>query len=113
VTRLINFTVLLFGLLTTGLGIAAYLEKKHVMSLVGGVGIGILTIASIFLWMSKPRAGRILSGVCALAILGMFGGRTLSKPEDFAWYPAGIEIAASAFTLVVLAAGHFMANKKG
>ena len=109
---MINAAVVLFGVISIGLGLAAYFaptegHKPHIMSLVGGIGLGALMIGSYFLWTSKPRAGRIMSLVLGLGSLGMFLPRALQR----ALYPNGLMAGLSLVLIIMLGSGHMMANK--
>ena len=111
-TKFINAAAIAYGVICTALGAMAYFaptagHKPHLMSLVGGVGLGILMIGSYFLWTSQPRAGRIMSLVLAVLALLMFAPRAIKG----AIYPNGIMAGLSVLLIILLGSGH-MAGKK-
>ena len=82
-------------------------HKPHMMSLVGGVGLGIMMIGSYFLWTSKPRAGRIMSLVLGVLALLMFLPRAIGG----AMYPNGLMVLLSVILIALLGSGHMAAKK--
>ena len=111
-TRIINAAVIVYGAICAFLGAQAYFapsanHKPHMMSLLGGVGLGGLMVVSYFLWKANPRSGRFMSlGLAVLALL-MFAPRALKG----AMYPNGLMVVLSVILIILLGAGHMMANK--
>lgn len=107
-TKTINIATVGYALLCIGLGIAAYISKHHIMSLVGGVGIGLVELYALNLWKSgKQRVGRIVSLVAAVITFLMFIPRFLGG----AIYPNGVMVIASLIFIGLLLAGHMQAMK--
>ena len=78
------------------------------MSLVGGVGLGALMVSSYFVWKSSPRNGRFMSlGLAVLALL-MFAPRAFRG----SMYPNGLMAGLSLLLIILLGAGHMMANQE-
>jgi hypothetical protein len=111
-TKIINAAVIIYGAVCAYLGAQAYFapsanHKPHLMSLIGGVMLGGLMFSSYFLWKSSPRNGRFMSlGLAVLAIL-MFAPRAIKG----AMYPNGYMVILSVILIILLGAGHMMANK--
>lgn len=105
----IDVVVLLYALLSIGLGLEAFLVKHSIPSIAGGGIAGLLLLGCLALGKSNPRAGRIGASVVTLLLLGKFLADFAKKG---AWYPAGIMTVASAFVLAVLVGGHFAAMRK-
>ena len=111
-TKVINAAVIGFGVISIGLGLMAFFaptagHKPHIMSLVGGSGLGLLMIGSYFVWTNKPRAGRIMSLVLGVLALLMFLPRALSG----ALYPNGLMAALSLVLILLLGSGHMAGMK--
>jgi uncharacterized membrane protein (UPF0136 family) len=110
--KLVDVVVLLYALLTIVMGVLGYVAPatghSSPISLIAGVGIGLLLLGALALTRSNPRVGRISTAVIALLPLGRFLPAFIkSKGQD--WYPAGIMVLAGLFTVGVLLGGHFMA----
>lgn len=105
----IDVVVLIYALLSLGMGLEAYIAKKSLPSLLGGGGAGIILIGLLALGKTNPRAGRIGSAIVTLLLLGRFSPTFLTQ---WTWYPAGIMAIASAIVFAVLAGGHMAAMKK-
>ena len=111
-TKIINAAVIAYGIICAVLGAQAFFaptsgHKPHMMSLIGGVGLGALMVSSYFVWKSSPRNGRFMSlGLAVLALL-MFAPRALG-----AMYPNGLMAGLSLFLIILLGAGHMMANQE-
>lgn len=105
-TKTINVATVLYAALCIGLGIAAYVSKHHIMSLVGGVSIGLVELFALYLWKSgKQRVGRITSLVAALITFLMFIPRFIAG----ALYPNGVMVIVSMGFIGLLLAGHMQA----
>ena len=107
-TKTINAALVAYGLLCIGMGVQAAFfphegAKASYVSLAAAGGLGVLMLASVYLWTKKPRAGRIMSVVLALLALGRFIPAYLKKPSV---YPAGVTLAASFIVVMLLVAGH-------
>ena len=107
-TKIINGALYAYGILCIGMGVEAFIAKKSVMSLIGGGAIGVLMIASIFVWQKNARAGRIMSLVVALAGMGRFVKPFISEGII---YPAGVMVIASLLVIGLLISGHLSAMK--
>ena len=111
-TKIINAAVIAYGSICAYLGAQAYFapsagHKPHMMSLIGGVTLGVLMVSSYFLWKYSPRNGRFMSlGLAVLALL-MFAPRALKG----AMYPNGLMVGLSLLLIILLGAGHMMANQ--
>ena len=112
-TKIINAAVIVYGAICAYLGAQAYFapsanHKPHMMSLIGGVMLGGLMVSSYFLWKSNPRNGRFMSLGLAVLALVMFAPRALKG----AMYPNGYKVVLSVILIILLGAGHMMANKE-
>jgi uncharacterized membrane protein (UPF0136 family) len=103
-----DIVIFLDGILMIAMGVLGFVRKGSVPSLMAGVTIGVLLIATIFLAKTNPRVGRIAAAVIALLPLGQFGREFV---KTHAIYPAGLICAAGLFTFAFLLASHFMATK--
>ncbi len=111
-TKLINAAVILYGIICAALGTQAYFfpnagHKPHIMSLMGGVTLGVLMIVSYFVWATNPRAGRIMSLALGVIALLMFLPRAIGG----ALYPNGLMVGLSLVLIGLLGSGHMAANK--
>lgn len=97
----------LYALLNIGGGIAGYVEKHSVPSIISGVAAGALVIASIFMGTNNQKMYTI-AVIVALADLGFFG---MKFAQTKATWPAGIMIAASLGALFCLGYAHFAARR--
>lgn len=108
--KFVDVVVLLYALLTIGMGILGYVspESGHpsVISLIAGVGIGALLLGALAYTKTNPRVGRISTAVITLLPLVRFLPAFIKKGN---WYPAGIMVAAGLVTFLVLLGGHFAA----
>ena len=50
-TKTINAAIVIYALLCIGLGVEAYVAKQSLPSLMGGGGIGVLELVSLFVWL--------------------------------------------------------------
>lgn len=101
-----SITLVLYGLLSIGLGVEAY--SKSPISLYAGGGAGILVLVGVWLAQKQPLWGYGLCGLVCLALLGRFLPAFIKNQT---WLPAGIMTVASVIALVALVAGHFMQKK--
>jgi len=90
-------------------GIAGYVEKKSVISLVAGVACGGLTLAAALLLASRPRPALVMGIVAALLVGGSMGARFAKNPKLF---PGGVTLAASVVSLLVSVAA-FVTTQAG
>jgi len=111
--KFVDVVVLLFALLTIGMGVTGYVAPTtghaSIISLVAGVAIGALLIGSLALAKTNPRAGRIGAAIAALLPLGRFLPAYIKEHNI---YPAGIMVIGSFITVGVLVGGHFAAMSK-
>jgi len=105
----LNVVLVLYSLLNIMMGVLGYYRAHSVMSLIGGVGAGMIVLGATALSKSKPRTGRITALVVAFALMGMFFKGTF---VDNKLYPAGILFSASFIVAICLGAGH-VAGMKG
>ena len=105
-TKTINAAIVVYAVLCIGLGVEAYIAKQSLPSLMGGGGIGVLELVSLFVWTKNPRAGRIMSLLVALGGMGRFIKPFFSEGKI---YPAGVMVIASLVLVGLLLAGHMQA----
>lgn len=111
-TKLINSAIMVFSILSIGLGAQAYFAPREghdasLISLIAGGGIGLLMLLSLYIWKAvSPRGGRIFSSVLCLLCLGRFIPSWLSK----GFYPNGLMAVLAGILLVLLVAGHLAAR---
>ena len=105
----VNVVVLVYALLSIGMGLYGYFAKGSWQSAVAGGVAGLLLLGTLALAKSHPRWGRIGAAVIALLLLGRFAG-PFFKTGD--WVPAGVMMIASVIALAVLIGGHVMATRK-
>lgn len=103
--RWLNTLLIVFSLLSIGLGIYGFSEKGSAVSLIAGGAAGFFMLATVYVAQNHPRWGRIASLVIAIAMLGQFTPKFL-KTND--WVPAGTMMIASAIVVIALIAGHAM-----
>jgi uncharacterized membrane protein (UPF0136 family) len=106
--RWLNALLIVFSLLSIGLGVYGFSAKDSVPSLIGGGAAGFFMLGTVYLAQSQPRWGRIASLVIALAILGQFAPKFF-KYKD--WLPAGTMMIASAIVVIALIAGHVAGSR--
>ena len=106
--RWLNALLILFSLLSIGLGIYGFSEKGSAVSLIAGGAAGFFMLGSVFWAQSQPRWGRIASLIIALAMLGQFTPKFFKTGD---WLPAGVMMVSSAIVVVALLAGHVMGNQ--
>ena len=100
------WTVLLvfaYGAVTILLGVAGFVNKHSVASLISAGIFGALVILGGFLAKQHPRVGYGIVLLVALAILGRFGMNFIKKGGDF--YPDGVILLTSVVGLVAAIAG--------
>jgi uncharacterized membrane protein (UPF0136 family) len=103
---MLNALLVVYSVLSIGLGVYGYTEKGSAVSLIAGGVAGVLMIGTVLLHKSKPRISRIASLVLAFAILGNFLPKFI-KTSD--WLPAGTMTVASALVIIALVLGHVFA----
>lgn len=97
------------ALLVVG-GVAGYANKGSVISLVAGGVCGVLSLAAAILLTNNPTLGLTLGGVATLLVGGNMA-RSFVKTGHL--WPAGITLAASLLTLIVIVAAFFAARTAG
>lgn len=105
-TKAINVAIVVYAAICIGLGVEAYVAKQSLPSLMGGGGIGVLELVSLFVWSKNPRAGRIMSLLVALGGMGRFIKPFFTEGKI---YPAGVMVIASLILVGLLLAGHMQA----
>jgi uncharacterized membrane protein (UPF0136 family) len=96
--------VFAYGLVTILLGVAGFVNKHSVASLISaGIFGGLVIVGGVLAMKQHPRIGYGLTLLVALAILGRFGMSFMKKGGDF--YPDGVIIATSVVGLVAAIAG--------
>jgi uncharacterized membrane protein (UPF0136 family) len=103
----LNPVLVSYSLLNILFGVAGYVSKKSVISLVAGVVAGAIVLGAVALAKSHPKIGYGIAAVVALLLLGRFAGPAFSKQEV---YPSGILAAASLIALLALVFGHFLSR---
>lgn len=105
----VNLVVLLYALLSIGLGFYGYFVKNSSISLIAGGVAGLLLLGTLALAKTSPRAGRIAAAVISIAMLGNFAPKFFRTGD---WLPPGVMTIASVVALVVLVGGHFLAMRR-
>jgi uncharacterized membrane protein (UPF0136 family) len=103
----LNIVLILYVLLNIVMGVLGYVNKHSVISLVAGVGAGVIVLGSMALAKSNPRAGRITALVVSVLLIGRFAPKAFENQL----YPAGIMFASSIIVAISLGAGHMMGMK--
>jgi uncharacterized membrane protein (UPF0136 family) len=104
----VNVAVLLYAILTIGLGAYGYFEKGSMPSLIAGGVAGLLLLGSLALAKTHPRIGRIAAAVIALLMLGQMGRKAM---EDKTWHTITLAVA-SIIVIAILVGAHFYAMSK-
>ncbi len=104
-----QIVLLVFGLITLGMGIEAYAVKQSVMSLVGGGGLGVLLLVAFGLTFKFPRFGYILGLLATIALAARFIPSYLKTQKV---YPDMIMSGLSVLVIVLLLGAHFAAQAK-
>ena len=108
--RWLNTVLMLYAAIMIVIGIQAYVfpgaGTPSVISLVAGVAVGLLILASVALSFTNPRPARIGAAVVCLLVLGRFMPTYVLDPSKF--YPAGFIAILTFIVLGCLVAGHFM-----
>ena len=113
-TKLINGAIVGFALISMALGTFAYLAPRpghdaSVVSMIAGLVMGVLLLASLFVWKNvSPRGGRIFTAVLCVLALGNFIPKWLSK----GFYPNGLLAVLAGVVFVLLAVGHMAGPAK-
>jgi uncharacterized membrane protein (UPF0136 family) len=103
----LNAILLLFSLLNIGLGIYGFVVKQSSVSLIAGLAIGVLMLATVALAQSHPRWGRIGSLMLAILVVIQFLPKFLNSGD---WIPAGILAFTGIGVAIALIAGHMLAQ---
>lgn len=103
----LNTVLVLYSLLSIGLGVYGYTNSNSIQSLIAGVAVGVLMLGSVALAKTHPRWGRIGAVVICLLVIGRFLPAFL-KTQD--WLPAGIMAFASIFVALCLIGAHLYAT---
>ena len=115
--KVLDGIVLVYGLFLIALGIVGYVRTQHVMSLMGGVTMGVLVLGFLAITAKKRQLGRIGVATISLLVALMFIGRFLAPasanpatPPPAVWQNyAGI--VASLLVFLALGVGHMQAMK--
>ncbi|MCE9559280.1 MAG: TMEM14 family protein [Armatimonadetes bacterium] len=107
-TKFINASVITYGIAMIAFGGLGYAEKGSAVSLIAGGVVGVLAIASYFVWQKNPRAGRIM-GVFVAALAAGNAAKSLAGGKPF--YPQGVVLILSLLMIVILGMGHMMSSK--
>ena len=113
-TKIINIALITYGVMCIAMGVqAAFFPHERanasMVSLYAAGGLGLLMIASVYIWTKSPRAGRIMAVVLALLSLVRFAPKVMKEQQI---YPAGITVIASIIVIVLLVAGHIQGMKE-
>lgn len=113
-TKIINIALIAYGVMCIVMGVQAAFfphegAKASMVSLYAAGGLGLLMIASVYIWTKSPRAGRIMAVVLALLSLGRFMPKFIKEQQI---YPAGITVIASIIVIGLLVAGHMQGMKE-
>lgn len=113
-TKAINAALIAYGLMCIGMGVQAAFfphegSQASMVSLYAAGGLGLLVLASVYVWTKSPRVGRIISLVLAVLALGRFMPKFMKEQQ---MYPAGITVIASVIVIVLLLAGHIRGMKQ-
>lgn len=106
-----QFAIIVYGLFMLGLGIAAFVNKHHLPSLLGGGSIGVLEIMLGVYTYKNPRVGFIGASVIALLSALMFIGQSV-QAGAIQFYPHLVVITVSLLFVYYLVGGHFSARRK-
>jgi len=104
----LSATVAVYALLTIAGGIAGYVSKQSMASLMAGVGVGILMFVGLAVVSKKPAIGYAITAVLTILLIGRMLPTFL---KDGTIWPAGIMAFAGIAVLIAHIAGHFMARK--
>ncbi len=100
----INPVLFAYAILNIVFGLAGFINKHSLPSLIAGVAAGVLVIGFVTLAKTNPKVGYIAAGVIALLLVGRFMGPMITKQQI---YPAGILVAASVLALIASGVGAF------
>ena len=113
-TKIVNIALIAYGVMCIAMGIqAAFFPHEgstaSMVSLYAAGGLGLLMIASVYIWTKSPRVGRIMALVLALLSLGRFAPKFIKEQQ---MYPAGITVFASVIVVTLLVMGHMQGMKE-
>ena len=102
----LNSVLVLYSLLSIGLGTYGYVNSNSIQSLIAGVAIGFLILGSVALAKTQPRWARIGALVITLLVIGRFLP-IFVRTQD--WLPAGVMAFSSILVAVCLIGAHLAA----
>jgi len=105
----IQWLLVLYGLLTIGMGVQGYVGSQSMASLIAGGGLGALVLAAVAITRTQPRIGYILALVLAVLLLGRFAPKFFGQGV---LYPDGVMAIASIVAIAALASAHFLAQAR-
>ena len=110
---LVKVTMAVYGLALIAMGVQAAFfptegAKASMISLYAAGGMGAIVLAMVWLSYSKPRIAYIVTVAIAVLATLRFVPKVMSEQQI---YPAGITVALSLITIVVLLSGHLAAMK--
>jgi uncharacterized membrane protein (UPF0136 family) len=97
--------LVLYSLLNIIGGVAGYISKQSVPSLISGTVAGVILLGATAYSSTNPRVGYIIAAVVTIGDLGFFAPKLM---KGGGLWPAGVMVAASVVVLICLVAGHFM-----
>jgi uncharacterized membrane protein (UPF0136 family) len=113
-TKITNIALIAYGVMCIAMGVQASFFPHEgatvsMVSLYAAGGLGLLMIASVYIWTKSPRVGRIMAVVLALLSLVRFAPKVMKEQQI---YPAGITVIASIIVIALLVAGHMQGMKE-
>jgi uncharacterized membrane protein (UPF0136 family) len=100
--------LLLYGLLSIGLGLYGYLAKGSLVSLIAGGVAGVIVIGAAALARTHPKIGLGIGLVVALILIGRFAGPLV---RDQQIVPAGIMAVSSLIVAALLLYALFVVRR--
>ena len=97
--------LVLYSLLNIIGGVAGYVTKQSMPSLISGVAAGAIILGAAAFAVTNPKVGYIVAAVVTLADLGFFAPKLM---KGGGLWPAGVMVVTSVIVLICLVAGHFM-----
>lgn len=98
-----------YALTAIGGGIAGYLAKGSMMSLMAGVLSGVILLVGLFLVKKNATLGY---GITAFGCVLMIGGMMPRYLEKYTLWPAGVMAIGGIVVLIAHIVAHFMARKE-
>jgi uncharacterized membrane protein (UPF0136 family) len=106
----VRIVVALYALLNIGGGVAGFITKHSIPSVISGTVAGMLLIGALAYSMTNPKIGYIICGVIAIADLGFFGPKL---KDGFVLWPAGLMVVASVIVVICTAMAAFGGKSAG